>query len=341
MSSQTPFFSIVIPMYNRATLVVETLDTVLAQTYVDWECVIVDDGSTDDSREVVQKYCEEDPRFKLFRRPETRAKGPSACRNYGFENSCGNYILFFDSDDLLHPDFLRAVFERLDGKPETEYAVLPYDTFTRNPLTPSQYKNTPVIANRPHLELAVIDRIRCATPAFLWKSSFLTESKPLWNESRSCFEDYDFGRRMLCNAKNGIWLDMPPMIHVRISNSDSLSASRRKMNGEKVVADYISMTEESYRLCEEKNLLSPSLQWCFLRSVLSHQIKFSVLMGKRSSMRSFYLFMRRHDGGSLSGWMARHVSWICYQTTPLIHALGTLTAYIPFFGKTIRLIKNR
>lgn len=107
-----PLISIIIPTYNRAHLIGETLDSILAQTYTNWECLITDDGSTDNSIAVIQEYVNKDTRFKLFTRPANRPKGANACRNIGLENAVGEYIVFFDSDDLMTPDHLQV---KIDG----------------------------------------------------------------------------------------------------------------------------------------------------------------------------------------------------------------------------------
>lgn len=93
--------SIIIPTYNRAHLINETLDSIIAQSYENWECIIVDDGSIDETKQVVEAYIQKDTRFKLFFRPATRKKGPSSCRNIGIENATGEFVLFLDSDDLI------------------------------------------------------------------------------------------------------------------------------------------------------------------------------------------------------------------------------------------------
>ena len=98
--------SIIIPTYNRAHLIGETLDSVIAQTYKNWECIIVDDGSTDYSRELLEFYSYKDSRIKYYKRPTDRPKGANACRNYGFELSNGDFINWFDSDDLMIPEFI-------------------------------------------------------------------------------------------------------------------------------------------------------------------------------------------------------------------------------------------
>ena len=77
-----PLVSIIIPTYNRAHLIGETLDSVLAQTYQNWECIIVDDGSSDNTDEVIGAYVEKDSRFKYYHRSDKDLpKEPSASRN--------------------------------------------------------------------------------------------------------------------------------------------------------------------------------------------------------------------------------------------------------------------
>ena len=95
-----PLVSIIIPTFNRAKILSETIDSVIAQTYSNWECLIVDDGSTDDTIEIIQTYLN-DSRFQFHQRPANRQKGANACRNYGFELSKGAFINWFDSDDVM------------------------------------------------------------------------------------------------------------------------------------------------------------------------------------------------------------------------------------------------
>lgn len=93
--------SILIPNYNKAPYLRGTLDSVLEQTYTNWECIIVDDHSTDDSWQILLEYSLMDLRFKIHKRPENLKKGGSVCRNYAFELSTGKYVSWFDSDDIM------------------------------------------------------------------------------------------------------------------------------------------------------------------------------------------------------------------------------------------------
>lgn len=101
-----PLVSIIIPTYNRAHLISETLDSVLAQTYTNWECIVVDDGSTDATEALVQTYIQKDSRFQYHKRPDTHLPGGNGARNYGFELSKGEFIQWFDDDDVMLPEFL-------------------------------------------------------------------------------------------------------------------------------------------------------------------------------------------------------------------------------------------
>jgi glycosyltransferase involved in cell wall biosynthesis len=97
----SPLVSIIIPTFNRAHLIMETLDSLVAQTYINWECIVVDDGSTDDSEFVINEFVKKDNRFRYYNRPVEKVKGASSCRNFGLSIANGEYVVFLDSDDLL------------------------------------------------------------------------------------------------------------------------------------------------------------------------------------------------------------------------------------------------
>lgn len=108
-----PLVSIIIPTLNRANLISETLDSVLAQTYQNWECIIVDDGSTDNTDDVVGEYVKKDSRFKFFHRPDEHLPGGNGARNFGFKMSKGVYVNWFDSDDLMLPEKIELKIDKI------------------------------------------------------------------------------------------------------------------------------------------------------------------------------------------------------------------------------------
>lgn len=128
--SEKALVSIIIPTYNRAHLIGETLDSVLRQTYSDWECIVVDDGSTDETSEIVQCYLDKDSRFKYYLRPRIRPKGANACRNYGFELSKGEYIQWLDSDDLIGQEKITEQVALLEQKGVSFIATCKWEYFS-------------------------------------------------------------------------------------------------------------------------------------------------------------------------------------------------------------------
>jgi len=107
--------SIITPCYNSAPFIAETIESVLAQTYTNWEMLIVDDYSTDGSYEITLQYAEKDQRIKVYRM--TQNSGAAVCRNKAIELSQGEYLAFLDSDDLWLPEKLakQIAFMRLTG----------------------------------------------------------------------------------------------------------------------------------------------------------------------------------------------------------------------------------
>ena len=110
MNNKRPMFSIIIPAYNIGTCISDSIASVLGQDFRDFECIIVDDGSTDGSGAIAAELIKGDDRFVLF---EQKNKGVSAARNKGFEESKGKYILFLDGDDIFQVNLLSTVYNRL------------------------------------------------------------------------------------------------------------------------------------------------------------------------------------------------------------------------------------
>lgn len=112
-----PLVSVIVPAYNYGRFISQALDSVLAQTFTDWECLIVDDGSTDDTCRVVHPYVAGTDRFRYLHQQNA---GPAAARNTGINNSRGKYIQFLDADDLIQPDKLNRQVDFLQRNPHVD-----------------------------------------------------------------------------------------------------------------------------------------------------------------------------------------------------------------------------
>lgn len=104
--------SVIMPVYNRADVVGESIDSLVAQTYENWELVITDSDSQDNTLEVCQEYAKEDNRIKVY---SSDFSGVSASRNKGLEKAQGEYLFFLDSDDVIHPRLLETLVNAMSS----------------------------------------------------------------------------------------------------------------------------------------------------------------------------------------------------------------------------------
>ena len=110
----TPFFSIIVPVYNAEPFLRDSLDSIQAQTFANWEVVCINDGSTDGSGSVLDDYAARDGRFHVIRQEN---KGVGEARNCGLAEAKGDWIWFVDADDAVHPEALDYVFRVLEACP--------------------------------------------------------------------------------------------------------------------------------------------------------------------------------------------------------------------------------
>lgn len=115
MKTELPLVSIIVPCFNAEKFLAETLTCVANVDYPNWECLIVNDGSTDQSEQIAGLFCEADSRFRLLSQENA---GPSAARNMGIYHSTGQYILPLDADDLISKDYIKEAAEILAQQPE-------------------------------------------------------------------------------------------------------------------------------------------------------------------------------------------------------------------------------
>ncbi|WP_052732350.1 glycosyltransferase family 2 protein [Hymenobacter terrenus] len=135
----SPFFSIIVPTYNRADLIGLTLESIMAQEFTNFELLVVDDGSRDNTAEVVGRY--QDPRLQYL--PKENAER-GAARNYGLARARGEYVLFLDSDDLLHTNHLATLHAAIGAAPQRpEFIATKYDFDRDGQRRPSDLASLP------------------------------------------------------------------------------------------------------------------------------------------------------------------------------------------------------
>jgi glycosyltransferase involved in cell wall biosynthesis len=217
-----PLISIIIPSFNRAPVIGETLDSVMAQTYENWECIIVDDGSTDNTSEMVAEYVNKDNRFQYYNRPSERPKGANACRNYGFELSKGEFVNWFDSDDLMHADFLLKKLNVLNDDNVLDFCSCVNSTFCKKPCDVVEIQKPTIMQSENYIEDYLIHGLYFFTPSPLWRRTFLS-NKELFDESLHRSQERDFHFRMLIENPAYTYIN-EVLFFVRI-DGDSISNS--------------------------------------------------------------------------------------------------------------------
>jgi len=133
----TPYFSIIIPTYNRANIIARALQSVKDQSFTSWECIVVDDGSTDNTEAAIKQWMAQDKRFRYIRQQNAER---SVARNNGIKNACGKYICFLDSDDEYLFNHLSALYEKIQAESEPSALFFTHALMIKNNAEPIEQK---------------------------------------------------------------------------------------------------------------------------------------------------------------------------------------------------------
>jgi glycosyltransferase involved in cell wall biosynthesis len=211
--------SIIIPVHNRQELIKETLDSVLAQSYQNWECIIVDDGSTDDTWKTLEGYFLKDSRFRIHKR-NREPKGAPTCRNIGLEKSKGEFIIFLDSDDVLGNWALESRNNYIEKYNRNKIDVILSQSFEFNnqDLLNRQLRSS--YGSNINTEYLNYNK-PIGTPNPTWKKSFLQKNNITWYEKISVFQDVMFHIEAFNYNPNFGWSEEIPDVFIRVENGYS------------------------------------------------------------------------------------------------------------------------
>ncbi|WP_395438870.1 glycosyltransferase family 2 protein [Gaetbulibacter aquiaggeris] len=208
--------------YNRSHFIVEALKSIQIQTHTNWECLIIDDGSNDNTEEILEPILKEDNRFQYYKRPSTYKKGLPGSRNYGLGLGKGDYIIFFDDDDVVHPlclEICLSVFNTVHDvsfcnyKKAAFFEKLDYDIIDRN----KEYHFD--ITKDDLLENVVTQKIPFASCTVLWKKECFEKS--VFNEDLMYAEEWECYQRILSNKFKGVVIDKVLYFNRKHANSNT------------------------------------------------------------------------------------------------------------------------
>jgi glycosyltransferase involved in cell wall biosynthesis len=249
--------SIIVPCYNQAQYLPETLQSVLDQIYTNWECIIVNDGSPDNTEEIALEWCKKDERFVYFKKENG---GLSSARNAGLKIAKGDYIQFLDSDDLLYNDKLQKQISFFNKT--TDIIICDFFPFDQdsgdflkirymNPFPSEQnYKNDIIIKWETELSIPC----HCV----LFKKELINQDTEIqFDESLPNHEDWVFWVKLFYHSK-GIHNINEVLVSYRIHNKSMCSDTVLMKKGfidacNSNKAYFISKKDKKViKLCKEK-----------------------------------------------------------------------------------------
>ena len=261
MNNALPKVSIITATYNRSHLISETLDSIKNQSFTNWECLIIDDGSIDDTSYIVKSYIKKDTRFKYLQRGSNHKKGLPGCRNKGVKIAKGEFIVFFDDDDIVHPDNLLIATETF-RKYNVDYVRYLRKVFTGKFI--GNFDNNTSFDTKhldnQNLEEIITGEIPFNSCQVIWKRKCFINN--LFNENLQYAEEWECYARILSEGVKGISIEKvlfygrkhPASNTGEFWNNDPIRVSS-KVEAVKLVIDNLT----------EKDLLSPGLKKYFLR----------------------------------------------------------------------------
>lgn len=240
-----PLVSICMPAYNSEKYIRQALESIHAQSYPNIELIIVNDGSTDRTSEIMQEYAGE--RVTLIHQEN---KGQAASCNVAFSYAKGQFIKFMDSDDLISEDFIKNQVERIEGR-EDAVATAAWGRFYENNVDTFKSAEEPIWKDMPPIDWIVqslgsgANMMQCGL--FLIPRSVLQRSG-LWDERLTLINDFDFFIRVILSAKEMLFAEDAVLYYRSGINSLSAQTSRKAME-----SAFLSLNLGVTRLLQAEN----------------------------------------------------------------------------------------
>ncbi len=252
-----PAISIIVPVYNVEQYLPRCLDSIIVQSFPDWECVLIDDGSKDDSGTICDEYAEKDKRFKVFHKENG---GVSTARNVGIEKSKGEWITFVDADDYIGNNFLIEFVTSINDNPSlilltAFYTIQKGDTL----LPPKRYSLPDKQSSKEYLEcLLSRDRVRIEVWGKLFKRSSLNSIR--FSENLKIGEDWFF---LISYARenHGFIKNISFSSYYYVIREDSAMRviGNEIIQAEQMICELIKSDDEIYKYCFNSYLIAKNI----------------------------------------------------------------------------------
>lgn len=284
--------SLIIPLFNREDIIRETVESVLKQTYQDFELIIVDDGSSDGSAAIVKTYLS-DKRIKFFKRSNKFLPGGNGARNYGFEIAKGDYIKWLDSDDLLAPECLEEqmnIIKNAENKIDVVFCrskTFSIEKSGRLKWGRFWHSNYPTNEESVQqiLNSFIIGEFRFSNNDGLWDKKFLKTAP--YNEKLKNSQEWLMIIEALTLKPNIYFLDKT-LVYIR-THGGQMPSHR---NYSTYASNQCYARYMAFLRLKEENLLEKPVKGYLLKSMLYYPIKQIQRMQFNSLFRNFAYFFK-------------------------------------------------
>ena len=284
-----PLVSIIIPTFNRIDLFEETINSVLNQTYQNWECIIVDDGSSEINIGKLLSYKNKSERI-IFLQRNRLPSGVSTCRNIGVEKALGDFVIFLDSDDILHPECLSNRVSFAQDYPGKDFWVFCAKEFKdniheQNVIHNKYPKNE---GSSEYLKMFIRGVIPFCVMAPIWKKECLY--KPIiFNEKLSIWEDPEFHIRLISSGlKFKVFKNLDPDCYYRKNSRSKKEFSENKQYFKRVLENKYVFYREIISIHSLGESIIQSYKKEFKENVLYFIEEYLI---KYYSIRFFFVFI--------------------------------------------------
>jgi GalNAc5-diNAcBac-PP-undecaprenol beta-1,3-glucosyltransferase len=263
----TPTVSIILATYNRAEYILESLYSIQQQTFTDWECLIIDDGGSDNTQEILAPILKQDTRFQYFMRTPKYQKGLPGSRNYGLDLAKGDYIIFFDDDDIAHPQNLELCVFELSN---TELSFCRYirDVFRGNFVYDFDYSKeyTSFYIDSSDINKILRNELQFNSCAVMWTKECYTKHR--YTEHLKYAEEWEVYSRIITSVNRGISINKTLYYGRKHDMSITGDFGNRNLNSLSSYTDAIQLVVANLK---EKKMLSSEILRYFIQVSLQYK----------------------------------------------------------------------
>lgn len=263
----TPTVSIIVATYNRAAFILESITSIQNQTFTDWECLIIDDGGTDNTQEILAPILKQDKRFQYFIRSSKYQKGLPGSRNYGLDLAKGDYIIFFDDDDIAHPQNLELCVLELSN---TELSFCRYirDVFRGDFMYDFDFSKeyTSFYIDSSDINKILRNELQFNSCAVMWTKECFTNHR--YTEHLKYAEEWEVYARIITSVNRGISINKTLYYGRKHDVSITGDFGNRNFNSLSSYADAIQLVIANLK---EKKMLTSEILRYFIQVSLQYK----------------------------------------------------------------------